>query len=59
MNLSVTAMNQQVDAALDVQENVVRVEVRLPPALSFFAKPIEALLRRKGGHLLEDKSGRD
>ncbi len=56
MNLSVEAMKHQVDAQLDVQETLVRIEVQLPAALSFFAKPIEALLRRKGGQLLDDKS---
>ncbi len=57
MNLGVRAMNQEVSAAIDVEERVVRVEVLLPGALSFFARPIEALLRRKGSQLLEDKRG--
>jgi hypothetical protein len=56
MNLSVAVMNKRVDASLEVQDKLVRVEMLLPAALSFFAKPIEALLRRKGGKLLEDKS---
>ena len=55
MNLSVTVMNKKVDASIEAQDNLVRVEMLLPAALSFFAKPIEALLRRKGGKLLENK----
>jgi len=49
-------MGQQVDAALDVQESLVRVTVMLPPALAFFGKAIEAGLRRSGPQLLEDRS---
>ncbi len=56
MNLEVAAMGQEVRARLDVQEKVVRLEVLLPPMLSFLAKPIEALVRRQGAELLEDKS---
>jgi hypothetical protein len=56
MNLAVAAMGQQVRATLDVEEKLVRLEVLLPPMLSFLAKPIEALLRRQGAELLEDKS---
>jgi hypothetical protein len=57
LNLAVQAMNQQVTAHIDVHEATVRVELLLPAALAFFGKPIEALLRRKGGDMLEDKSG--
>ena len=56
MNLQVAAMGQEVRATLDVEESLVRLEVLLPPMLSFLAKPIEALLRRQGAELLEDKS---
>jgi hypothetical protein len=55
MNLSVRAMGQDVHARLDVEESKVRLEVQLPPMLGFLAKPIEALLRRQGSELLEDK----
>ena len=58
MNLEVAAMGQEVRARLDVQEKVVRLELLLPPMLSFLAKPIEALVRRQGAELLEDKSGK-
>jgi hypothetical protein len=56
MNLKVGAMGQEVVARLDVEESKVRLEVLLPPMLSFLARPIEALVRRQGEELLEDKS---
>lgn len=55
LDLRVTAMGQGISGSIDVLETVVRVEISLPGALSFFAKPIEALLRRKGTELLADK----
>ena len=58
MNLVVAAMGQEVTAAIDVQEKIVRLEVRLPGMLSFFSGKVEALLRRHGTELLEDRSGR-
>lgn len=57
MALRVTAMGQEVVANIDVEDRLVRVEVALPAMLSFFKKPIEALLRREGAELLEDRSG--
>jgi len=58
MRLGVGVMGQELDASLDVRENVVRVTVNLPPALSFFGKAIEAGLRRSAPELLEDRSKR-
>lgn len=58
MHLMVKAMGQEVVANIDVHEKLVRLEVLLPPVLAFFGKQIEALIRRKGPELLEDKSGR-
>ena len=55
LGLQISAMGQEVNAQLDVQETIVRVEMLLPPALAFFGKAIEAALRRKGKDLLEDK----
>ena len=49
-------MGQELDAALDIQESLVRVTVMLPPALAFFGKAIEAGLRRSAPALLEDRS---
>ena len=55
LNLKVTAMGQSVTARIEVLETAVRVEIMLPAALSFFAKPIEAMLKKKGTELLEDR----
>jgi putative polyhydroxyalkanoate system protein len=57
LDLRVSAMAQEVVAAIDVGENVVRVEMTLPAALSFFTRAIEAAVKRKGADMLEDKSG--
>jgi hypothetical protein len=56
LNLAVTAMGQEVTTKIDVQEQIVRVEMTLPGVLSFFGNQVEALIRRRGGELLEDKS---
>jgi hypothetical protein len=55
LHLRVTAMGQAVSARIEVLEAVVRVELMLPAALSFFAKPIEAMLKKKGTEMLEDR----
>ncbi len=57
LHLRVRAMGQEVSTNIDVHESIVRVEVLLPPALGFFGRAIEKVLRRKGADLLEDKSG--
>jgi hypothetical protein len=59
MHLSVRAMGQDVRAHIDVEEKLVRLELQLPPALSFLAGQVEGLIRRRGAELLEDKSGKD
>jgi len=55
LNLRVTAMGQSVSAHIDIFEAIVRIELLLPAALSFFARPVEAMLRKKGTEMLEDK----
>ena len=55
LNLDITAMGQSVVAQIDVEESKVRCRVML----AFFAAPIEAALKAKGGVLLEDKSKKD
>jgi len=55
LDLQVTAMGQQVATRIDVQESIVRLEVTLPPALSFFGGAIEGLIRHQGAQMLEDK----
>jgi hypothetical protein len=57
LNLKVQAMGQTVDAKIDVMETKVHCRIMLPGMLSFFAGPIEAMLRHKGSTvLLEDHS---
>ena len=56
LNLSVQALGDSVQASLDVEETKVRVKVLLPGMLGMFAAPIQAMLRKKGGALLEDRS---
>jgi putative polyhydroxyalkanoate system protein len=58
LHLQVAAMGQQVSARIDVAETLVRLEVALPPGLSFFGGMVESLIRRQGEAMLEDKSGR-
>ena len=55
LNLAVHALGQAVDAQIGVEESRVRVHVMLPGMLAMFAKPIEAMLQKKGSVLLEDK----
>ncbi|HEX8526184.1 polyhydroxyalkanoic acid system family protein [Allosphingosinicella sp.] len=57
LDLGVEAMAQRIAAKIEVGESAVRVEVHLPAALAFFAKPIEAVLRRGGAELLEGGKG--
>jgi putative polyhydroxyalkanoic acid system protein len=56
MALDVRAMGQEVRARIEVEERRVRLEVVLPPMLSFLGAQIEGLIRRQGGEMLEDKS---
>jgi hypothetical protein len=56
LDMEVGALGQAIAARIDVQEDKVRLEVVLPPALSFFRGLIEGAIRRKGADLLEDKS---
>ena len=56
LNLAISMMGQDVTAAVDVQETLVRVEIVLPPALGFFRPLIEAGIRKGGAQMLEDKS---
>ncbi len=57
MYLSVRALGQEVTGHIDVFDSKVRLELMLPGMLGLFGSKIEALLRKKGGELLEDKSG--
>ena len=55
LDLKVHALGQAVDTRIGVEETRVRVQVMLPGMLAMFAKPIEAMLQKKGNILLEDQ----
>ena len=55
LGLQIAALGQELDAAIDVHESFVRVEMLLPPALGFLRGAIEAGLKRGGAKMLEDK----
>ena len=55
LNLTVNALGQAVEARIGVDEQVVHVRVLLPGMLAMLARPIEAMLQKKGDLLLEDK----
>ena len=56
LTLNVSAMGQTVEALIDVGETKVHCRIQLPGMLSFFAGPIESMLKIKGADLLlEDK----
>lgn len=55
LDLTVHALGQAVETRIGVEEARVRVRVMLPGILAMFAKPIEAMLQKKGNVLLEDK----
>jgi putative polyhydroxyalkanoate system protein len=57
LEMEVSALGQEIRTRLDIQDTVVRVELVLPPALSFLRPMIEAGIRRKGTDLLENSSG--
>ena len=57
MHLNVRAMGQEISGHIDVFDDRVRLELMLPGMLALFAGQNEGLLRKKGGELLEDKSG--
>ena len=55
MHLRVQAMGQEVVGHIDVFETKVTLELMLPAFLAMFAGPVEALLRKGGAELLEDR----
>jgi hypothetical protein len=57
LKLDISTMGQTVQALIGVEDQVVHCRVVLPGMLAFFAKPIEAMLQKKGDLLLEDKRG--
>lgn len=56
LDLSVTAMGEQIVGALDVQDTKVHVKLALPGMLGMFGGVIAGALKSRGGMLLEDRS---
>lgn len=54
LDLTVSAMGEQVHAAMDVGEDKVHVRFTLPGMLGMFSGIIAGALKAKGGMLLED-----
>lgn len=52
MNLSVTAMNQQVRGHIDILDDQVVFELNLPPALGFIQPMVESAIRQQGQRLI-------
>jgi putative polyhydroxyalkanoate system protein len=54
LNLKVYALGDSVQAAIDVEETKVHLQVLLPGMLGMFSGVIQAMLQKKGNLLLED-----
>ena len=52
MAIDVLAMGQTIAATLDIEDQLVRISLVLPPMLSFMSGPISAIVRRNGEDLL-------
>lgn len=55
LDYSVSALTQTVDGQIDVGQDVVRVEVRMPLLLSMFAAKIQKIVGAEGNKLLLPK----
>ena len=55
LDYSVTALAQTVDGQIDVGQDIVRVEVRMPLLLSMFAQKIQKIVGKDGNKLLLTK----
>src|SRR5262249_45767812 len=54
LNLNVQALGEAVKGRIEVEESKVHVTMPLPGMRGMFAGPIQAVLQKKGGALLED-----
>jgi putative polyhydroxyalkanoate system protein len=54
LNLKVDALGDSVQAAIDIEETKVHLQVLLPGMLGMFSGVIQAMLQKKGDLLLED-----
>ena len=55
LDYSVTALAQTIDGQIDVGQEVVRVEVRMPLLLAMFAQKIQQIVGKEGNKLLLPK----
>lgn len=54
MTLNVATMGQSIDGQVEIDDNQVIFEVKLPMALSFVQPMIESAIRKNGQKLLEN-----
>ena len=59
LNLTVGALGQTVEARIGVEDKVVHCRIELPGILAMFARPIEAMLQKKGSDLLLEDHSKD
>ena len=57
LDFTVTAMRQTIAGGIEVEDDVVRVEIRLPWLLRLATAPLLARIRREGNLLLEKPPG--
>ena len=57
LDFTVTAMRQTINASIDVEEDIVRVELGLPLLLRVLSKTIISRIRREGAYLLGKPAG--
>lgn len=55
LDMAITALGQEVKAAIHVEDTRVGVELVLPPSLAFFGQTIEEKVRSAGTVLLEKR----
>jgi putative polyhydroxyalkanoic acid system protein len=53
LDFRLSALAQTIDGAIEVEDELVRVEIGLPPLLRLLAAPIAGRVRDEGARLLE------
>jgi Putative polyhydroxyalkanoic acid system protein (PHA_gran_rgn) len=57
LDFSLTALRQSIVGRIDVEDRLVRIELGLPPLLSWLSRTITQRIRREGVRLLEKPRG--
>jgi hypothetical protein len=57
LDFSLTALRQNIIGRIDVEDRLVRVELGLPPLLSWLGRTITQRIRREGVRLLDRPPG--